>query len=158
MKQTITFNNKLTLSFPDTFHVMSGEDREALTFLAEGPGDCLSDPDRHMIISIGWKALGSFSSLLLSTKDVAKNMESRLKEPMRSYSFRVTDSAGKNVGREKAEGFSYEYNASGTDMYGESFVVKYEKVLYYLHFYTREKLKNENMKVWSELLASAQWA
>ena len=51
MKQTITFNNKLTLSFPDTFHVMSGEDREALTFLAEGPGDCLSDPDRHMIIS-----------------------------------------------------------------------------------------------------------
>ena len=77
---------------------------------------------------------------------------------MRSYSFRVTDSAGKNVGREKAEGFSYEYSASGTDMYGESFVVKYEKVLYYLHFYTREKLKNDNMKVWSELLASAQWA
>ncbi|MBR3154478.1 MAG: hypothetical protein IKF10_05695, partial [Lachnospiraceae bacterium] len=66
-----TFNSTLHLSFPDGFHVMDNDERQKLNMLADGPGECLTDPDRHIIISIGWKELGLFPALLVSVKDAA---------------------------------------------------------------------------------------
>ena len=62
------------------------------------------------------------------------------------------------VGGETAEGFSYDYEAQGIRMSAESCVVKHGKVFYYLHIYTREEYKDENLKLWSELLSTAKWS
>ena len=69
------FNNTLSLTFPDGFHVMNNDKRKKLKMLADGPGECLTDPDRHIIISIGWKELGLFPALLVSVKDAADNSQ-----------------------------------------------------------------------------------
>ena len=62
------------------------------------------------------------------------------------------------IGGEQAEGFSYAYEAQGVDMYGESYVIKYDRKLYYLNFYARGELLNESLEVWNRILSSAMWA
>ena len=73
------FNNTLSLTFPDGFHVMNNDERKKLKMLADGPGECLTDPDRHIIISIGWKELGLFPALLVSVKDAADNSQKAIR-------------------------------------------------------------------------------
>ena len=153
----MTLNDRLTLSWPDGFHVMNEEERKKLTFYGDGPSEVISDPDRHIIVSVGWKPLGGFAGLLLGARDIAKDMEKKLSRPMQAYGWRSGGACTKTVGGEKAEGFSYEYETQGIGMYGESYAVKHGKALYYLHFYARKALQSESLKVWDAILDSAKW-
>ena len=157
MNNTMTLNDSLTLSWPDGFHVMNEEERKKLTFYGDGPSEVISDPERHIIVSVGWKPLGGFAGMLLGTRDIAKTMEKKLSRPMQAYGWRSGGALTKAVDGEKAEGFCYEYETQGIGMYGESYAVKREKTLYYLHFYARKALQSESLKVWDAILASAKW-
>ena len=59
MEKTIRINDKLTLTFPEGFHVMDDEEKKTLRFLENGPGEALADPEHHIIVTIGWKNMGS---------------------------------------------------------------------------------------------------
>ena len=154
---TLTLNRELSFAVPDGFHVMDESERAKLSFLGKGPGECITDPDRNVIISFGWKSAG-LAALLLSAKDAAKQVESDIRKPMRSYGYHADGFLSRAVGGETAEGFSYDYEAQGIRMSAESCVVKHGKVFYYLHIYTREEYKDENLKLWSELLSTAKWS
>ena len=156
MSQSVTLNDRLKLTFPEGFQVMDKAKREKLHFLEEGPGQALSDPDRHIIVTVSWKK-SAFSALLLSAADAARSMESKIRKPMQAYGYRSGGFASRTVGGEKAEGFSYAYDAGGAGMVGESLVLKHGKVFYYLHIYAREALKDESMEVWNGILSSAVW-
>ena len=123
-------NNELSISFPEGFNEMSLEERKKLKLLAEGPGVCLSDPERHMIVSIGWKPLGLLPRLILNTNDIAA---------------------------QTAKGISYQYDAEGVEMTGETLAVKNKKTLYYFHVYTRTALLEQNQTLWDTLLAEGRW-
>ena len=56
-----------------------------MQFYGDSPGKCLSDPERHILISIGRKTISGFSALLVSTKDAAKRMEASIRKPMQAY-------------------------------------------------------------------------
>lgn len=157
MENRVTWNDTLTISCPEGFHVLDEAERGKLNFIQDGPGGGISDPDRHILISTGWKPFGGLSAMLLGIKDVAKNMEGRVRKPMQNYGYRLDGFVSGNVGNEKAEGFCYEYEAGGVGMYAESWVVKYKKVLYFLHFYARRELKDESLEIWNEILSSAKW-
>ena len=45
-----------------------------MSFVEDGECECLSDPDRHMIISIGWKHLQGLAALA-GAENAAKTME-----------------------------------------------------------------------------------
>lgn len=150
-------NKELELAYPDSFHVMSEEERSKLTFIAEGTGECLSDPENHAVITIGWKTVNGLASFILSQKDMAKNMEAQIRKPMQSFGIRTESAGSKNIGWKKGNGFRYHYEAQGIGMYGESYVVKSGKTFYYLHFYTREETKEQSLPGWEALLASALW-
>jgi hypothetical protein len=151
------FNNTLHLSFPDGFHVMDNDERQKLNKLVEGPGECLADPENHIIISIGWKELGLFPSLLVSAKDAADNSQKAISKAMEPYGYRFRETFAEDIGGKSAPGFSYEYEAQGIAMHGETCVVKHNKVLYYLHIYMRRELKEEGTKIWKDILATAKW-
>lgn len=157
MNNTLTLNGHLTLSWPDGFHVMDEAERKKLTFYGDGPSEAISDPDRHIIVCIGWKPLGGFTGMLLGTRDVARDMEKKLSRPMQAYGWRSGGALTKAVGGEKAEGFCCEYEAQGIGMYGESYTIKRGKTLYYLHFYARKALKSDSLEVWDAILASMKW-
>jgi len=151
------FNNTLHLSFPDGFHVMDNGERQKLNMLADGPGECLTAQEEHIIISIGWKELGLFPALLVSAKDAADNSQKAISKAMEPYGFQFRETFAEDIGGEKAPGFSYEYEAQGISMHGETCVIKHNKVLYYLHIYMRRELKEESTKIWKDILATAKW-
>ena len=157
MAQTITFHQKLKLTFPEGFREMSQAERGNLTMIAEGPGSCLTDPERHIIVSVGWRPLGRWTSLILSAKDAAKNMAGSIRNAMAPYGCRVTRASGKRIDGEGAEGVCFDYTVQEIGMYGESYVVKRDRVFYYLHVYVREEAKGESLNLWEEILSTAKW-
>ena len=150
-------NNTLRIPCPEGFHVMDEKERSELTFIADGPGVCLSDPDRHIIISAGCKQASSFTSFFFNEKDAARSMEQQIAKPMAAYGYRNLGAAGRSAGGRIVHGFAYIYEAQGIAMYAESHVSKIAKTFYYIHYYTREALKEENMPVWENFLNEIRW-
>ena len=157
MSNTYTFNNSLSLSIPDSFRKLDEAERKKMNMLADGPGMCFSDPDRHIIISIGWKELGLLPSLLVSARDAADNSQKAISQAMQPYGYRFHETFAEDIGGKSAPGFSYEYEAQGISMHGETCVIKHNKVLYYLHIYMRRDLKEDSTKLWKNILATAKW-
>lgn len=157
MMNQVILGDKLTLSYPDGFHVMDSAEKSSMQFFGGSTGECLSDPERHILIYIGWKPIGSMSSLLINAKDASKKMEASIRKPLQNYGYHLDGFAAKDVRGEQAEGFRYEYGSQGIDMYGESYAIKHERKLYYLNFYARRELLEESLDVWSMILSSAKW-
>ena len=145
---SVIFGDKLTLLYPDGFHIMGSTEKGNMQFFGDSEGECLSDPERHMLISVGKKSIGSISALLLSANDEAKKTEKIIRKPMSSYGYQLDGFTSRKIGAEKAEGFCYNYESQGIGMYGESYVVKYDRTFYYLNLYARRELKSENLDVW----------
>ena len=154
MKNTITINHELGISYPDGFHVMDPGERQRLRVLEDGPVKCLSDPERHIMISIGYKQPPKLALMMLNAKDIAKNAEKKIRKAMQPFGYRPAGFTDRSMGGEKAYGFAYEYEAQGTGMYAETFALKKGKTVYYLHFYARKALQEESAALWKEICDS----
>ncbi|MBR6473152.1 MAG: hypothetical protein IKS99_05470 [Firmicutes bacterium] len=150
-------NDQIILYYPEGFHVMDDAERSEMNFLEAGLSEVLSDPERHMLVTVGWKKSGGFASFMLNSKDLAKNMESKVSKAMAPAGYTLNGFMEKAVGGKTIEGFGYEYSAGGVDMYGESFALKTGKMLYYFHLYARKELLEDSLPVWEEMLNSAEW-
>ena len=148
--------HKMEMTIPEGFYELGEEELARMNFLSNGPCVCLSDPERHMIISLGLKQTGRFASALLSAKDLGRNMEKQLKKWMRPYDYRPGDFREREIAGMSAFGFSYGYTVQDVEMYGESYAAKEGKVIYYLHLYAREALKEDSIAVWDKILSSAR--
>ena len=132
--ERMTLNNELQFPVPDGFHVMDEEEMSGMTMIAAGPGVCLKDPERHIVVSVGYKKAGLLTSKMLSQKDIAEKSEGSIRQAMKPYSY-WPDGAGKR----------------------ETYVLKKGKTFYYFHVYMRAALKEESMPVWEEMLREAVW-
>ena len=155
--EKLFLNEELELKCPDGLRIMTEEERSKLTFLEEGPGECLSDPEKHMVVTIGWKTAGGLTAALLGQKDVAKSMEAKIRKPMKAYGYKPEGFGDRNIGWKKGSGYRYTYEAQGTGMYGEAYVVKSGKTFYYFNLYTRTETKDRSLSAWEEFLGSALW-
>ena len=149
--ETITVN-ELVIPCPEGFHVLDEKERSRLNFTEGGAGECMSDPQRHIFVSAGWKKIGLFSSLLLKDQDIINSMKASIGKSMSQFGFQEGGSIKRTVGGREAEGFCYTYTTQGVAMYGETLVMKAGKTLYNFHFYAREQLKAESIPVWENLL------
>lgn len=150
-----SLEEKLILEYPDGFHELDEDERKSLTFLEEGPCLCLSDPAKHILISIGWKHLNGFVSMMLNTSEIAGDMAKKIEAGMQSFDYRRLGSVSRTIAGHKAEGIDYEYKAEGTDMFGESLALKLEKDLYYFNLYTRQEFTADSMKGFEDILGTA---
>lgn len=152
--RTLLLNSELRLHCPDGFSILDAEERESICFTEQGPGICLSDPERHILVSVAWKKINGFSALILSNRDLVKQMEAVARQSMRPFGY---DSGGKvtrTIAGKECGGFCYTYTAQSTDMYGESLLLRCGKTIYYFHLYARESLKEESLPIWKDLLAA----
>lgn len=154
----MTLNNEMILTCPEGFHVMDGEELSRLNFLKKGDGECLSDPDRHIIISIGWRKAKGFSHFRVKAEEIAHHDEKLIARSMKDLSYCLDDFRTGEIGGEKFGGFRYTYVAQSIGMIAESIVLKHNKTFYYLHIYTREALKTENLRLWEEMLQGIRFA
>lgn len=154
--QEIILNNEFKLSVPDGFHVLSEEEKAGMRLLEEGPFVGLSNPDRHIMATIGWKKAPGFSSLLLSSKDLIKNTEKTVRKSMSPFGYRCRGFEKKQIAGNEADSFLYEYTAQQVDMLAETCVMKVDKIIYYFNFYGRAALEQESLSAWNEILGSMQ--
>lgn len=154
--KTIAVNHEIRFSSPEGFNLMDAEERSKMNFYGDGEFECLSDPERHMIISIGWEPLRGLASLS-GAANAAKNMEKRISKSMQPYGFKLTKMNEASLDGEDARGFSYEYNAQGISMMAESYACRRNKTMYYLHVYYRKELQEESVSVWNEIFDSMRW-
>ncbi len=151
----ITANGKLEIAFPDGFHVMDAKEKNTLSLLSEGDFEAVSDPERHITATVGWKNTGLLTSLLVSAYDVAGITEKQVSAAMDSYGYSMTGPVKRKVAGSDSEGFGYTYSASGTEMSGQTLVLKKGRTLYYLNVYFRRESEETGLEVWNSILDSA---
>ena len=152
----ITINNELELSIPEDFYEMSEAETAGLRIGSNGESICLKAPDRHMVISIGWKKNGLLSKLL-NGGDFVSELDSCYRKSMKPFGYRRTDDISREIDGVRAEGIRYEYQAQDIDMTGESMGLKKDNELYYFHVYYRTMYSDTSRDTWKEILDSAKW-
>ena len=157
MMNDLEITDKLHMAYPDTFHVMDEKEKEGFNSLTDDDYVGLSDPESHIIVAVGYKTIPGFSAMLLSSKDIAKNMEKQLSKPMMAYSFARGRFKELEIGGMKANGFDYSYEVQGIVMLGETYVIKKDKTVYFFNMYTRDNMKTKNLSTWENMLKEVKW-
>ena len=152
----VTLNDSLNMMFPDGFHELDKDEREKTKILFDGEWKGITDPDRHMLVTAGWKKIGGLVSLLLPGSEITKNAEKLISKSMQPYGYSLQGFAGKKIAGVEAQGFAYTYNSEGTDMYGETYVTKVVMLLYYFHMYSSAIDKEKNVSAWNGILESIE--
>ena len=155
MKTTVEVG-QMILSCPEGFREMDEEEKDAVT-MTGGTGVCLTFPDRHIVMTAGYKEINFFSAAILSLKDIMKGTENDIRRMMKPYEYRSEKNSLKDIGPVEAAEIPYTYTARDTKMYGCTYIFKMKRTLYYLHWYTREALREENSTVLKEVLDSIRW-
>ena len=155
--EKITMNQELVLTLPDGFRVKSEEEVKAMNMIGGGSAVCAEDPDRHVLISLGWKTVGALVALLLSSASVAKTSEAQIARSMKPYGYRRVGFGKRSIGGLEADNFSFTYTAQEIAMAGESCVLKKDKTLYFFHIYGREENKAADLPMWESFISSAEW-
>lgn len=153
---SITCNAELCISYPDGFSRIDEEIKRRMGISRNDPTEIISDPDRHMTISIGWRPM-NLAGRLNTVKDMMKSVESGIRDEMQPYDYSFGDSSSIEMDGVKAEAFSYEYTAEDIDMYGETVVIKGNKIMYNIHLYARKELLDSSLETWHGILGSAKW-
>ena len=150
-------NNELDLTYPDSFAVMTEEELKKHEFYEDAPAFCISDPDRHIVISFSVRKANPFVAMLAGTKEVAKNMEAKIRKPMSKFGYQLEEFTTREIGGNHADGFRYSYEVQGTGMMGETLSVKSGSSFYYIHCYFRKELREESLAVLDEIFGAASW-
>lgn len=146
----------LTVSFPEGFRRMTEGEMKKLNRLEDGPGVFMTSPERHIIVTVGWKKIALLASLLLSAKDIAKNAGGRIARAMKPCGCSEPAYTERTVAGSRAHGFRYAYTAENVPMEAETCILKRGRVVLYFNFYAREALKEESFSVWESVLASVR--
>ena len=153
----LTVNQELLLNVPDSFHVMSETERQNVNVMGEGEWIGLSDPDQHIIMTVGWKEIPAFSAFLLSSKSLAQNMEKQLGTPMKPYGYDLIGFQSRQIADMPAEGFQYRYTVGDIGMTGYSCVLKHSRTVYYFHLYARTANESDSIRQFESILDRAHF-
>ena len=145
-------NDELEFAVPEGFSMLSSEECRELNFY-DGEGLCLSDPERHVLISLGSMKLSGFANILLSEKDLIRNAENRISMPMQEFGYEQAGSVKAMIAGREAPGFSYDYQVKDIRMHGESYLLKKDRTVYYFNLYVRDETKEEGLKAAREFLS-----
>ena len=150
-------NNELELTIPEGFHEMDEDERSKVTFAGGEPGLCISNPELHIMVTVGWRTLNGFGAMLMSAKSAARSTEAQIGKLMQRFKYQSQGFSERELGGKSAGGFKYIYDSKNIGMMGETFFVKSGKTLYGFNYYGRRALENKSMPVWHELLDSVRW-
>lgn len=148
----MTIDNRLYMDCPEGFRRLSEEELQKMNLIAGGKGLCISDSERHIVISVAWTQVNPLSAWLLGTRETASSMARHIGKSMKKFSYEWLDNVKRDIDGQVARGLDYKYEVQGIHMIGESLVVKNEENLFYFHLYGREVRREETLKVFNEIL------
>ena len=145
-------DNRLYMDCPEGFRRLSEEELSKMNLNAGGKALCISDPVRHIVISVVCAKVNALSAWLMGTREAAGSMERHIRKRMKPFSYEWLDNVKRDIDGQVARGFDYEYLVKGIHMTGESLVVKMEEDIFYFHLYARKVRKQESFEVFNEIL------
>ena len=95
----ISINDRYTLPVPNGFHVVEETDKQKLNVMGGGDWMGLSDPGRHLLMTLGWKKVGKLPSKLLKTQGLASAMEKKIRGGLRSMWRAISRAASRGFPR-----------------------------------------------------------
>lgn len=132
---TAAINQELTLSYPDSFALMSEEELQRYFSSAQNRWGAY-DAERHMILSVSWTKAG-FLSFLSDAETMLIGVEARFKRNLINYR-RLAASKTKIAGK-KGYAIRFEYRANEANIYhiSEIRAIKYKKKYYAIQYIGR---------------------
>ena len=125
-------NNALEIPFPEGFREMSRDEMAGLQLVEGGETAAVSNKEKHLLVTVGWKQAGGFLVRLLNSQDLKTKMERDIRKAIAQLNYQHTGSPDMVIGGVTAGGFRYRYTAAnGTDMSGVSCVLRKGSTLYY---------------------------
>ena len=154
--EPVMLNNEIQISGLEHFRVMTEEETAGLRAGRQGEVICLTAPELHIALSLGWKKEGGLFNRLLFGNDPVANMEACYKKGFKPYGFAMGGYLERTIAGESARGLRYTYTAKGIDMTGESYALKKNGTMYYLHSYYRTSSREESLRIWNGILDVAK--
>ncbi len=148
----ISIENRVYMDCPEGFRELTEEEKEKMNLAPGGKGMCISDPVRHIVISVVWTQISGLSSFLLGRREISWNMARQIEKKMKQFSYVWLDDVKRTIDGQLARGVDYDYVVNGINMTGESLVIKSEDNLYYFHMYARKVRREESLEVFTEIL------
>lgn len=148
----ISIENRVYMDCPEGFRELTEEEKEKMNLAPGGKGMCISDPVRHIVISVVWTQISGLSSFLLGRREISWNMARQIEKKMKQFSYVWLDDVKRTIDGQLARGVDYDYVVNGINMTGESLVIKSEDNLYYFHMYARKVRREESLEVFEEIL------
>lgn len=155
--ETAVLNEILNITYPDGFHVMSEEELGNTSFYKEAPKWSISDPERHMIISLYWRENKGFFGKLADEKDVEETVEGKTRKIMKPFGYKLQDQFKQDMGSEEGEGFRFTYKVQDIEMTGETVIVQKDGSTYYFYSYYRTELEEDSRKTLDEIAKAIVW-
>ena len=153
--EPVMLNNEIRISGLDLFRVMTEE--EMIHVRHDKKGICIIAPDLHIILSLAWKKEGGLFSRLLGGNDPVANIEACYRKSFKPYGYVLDGYLERTIAGENARGLRYTYTAQGIGMSGETYVLKKNGTIYYLHSYYRTSFREECVRTWNDILDTARY-
>ncbi len=155
MKEIII--DDLILYYDDDFSLIGEEETMQMKFYGDSTGICIRNEKKHMIVTIGSKKINGFSNLLLNNKDLVNLTQEDIARAMRPYDYKLASSLMETADGQEMRGFAYDYIAEGVPMYGEAYVAKKDRKIYYLYLYVRQECKEDGIGLWKKMIGDLKW-
>ena len=152
--EKVCINGRIELELPDGFHVLDETEKKDFELAAAGEYVAFSDPQGHILATVGCRNIG-IASFLIGTNDAARSAERQIGDAMQGFRYEFTGFVDRTIAGRPSRGFGYTYVSEGTEMSGETCVMKSGKFLYFFNIYYRRSLGENSLKVWKEILDSA---
>lgn len=146
-----SLENRLYMDCPEGFHILNEEGRKDMISPTE-KGVCISDPVRHIIITVTWAQVGLLNGMLLGRREVSWTMSRQIEKKLKPYYFTWIDDVKRTIDGRLARGINYEYKAKGYIVSCESLVIKDEDNLFYFHLYADKRRRDEALEIFHEIL------
>ena len=152
----IVFNAEMSISYPTGFGRVDDEVKRMMGIPLDEPVEVITDPDRHMTMIISQRQM-NLAERLNGVKDLLKVAEPEVEKEMEPCGYKFGSEAQLKIDGEMSAKFDYEYKAEDMDMFGETVVIKRNKIMYTIHLFARKKLKEASLAVWNEILDGIRW-
>lgn len=150
----VTINGKLSISYPESFHVMD-EAEQTRVFLEDASNRWgIWDTDQHIIIALMWNTSNGVFAKLSNPKDQVKRAEAKARKTYKANGYRCLGFSETLVADRNAHAVSFEYQIQGVDQVATIVVFQEKATCYFTYFYARKENAEASRKVLDEVLAS----
>ena len=150
-------NQELALDWPESFHELSMQELKDMSISAPDEGFAIRNNDNHMLVSIHWKKLPFFLSLMADPKENMKSTEAMMRKGLEKNDYELIETTEKHAAGETLPGFVYEYTVRDSRQYSEALFLKHKNHIYAIYCYGRKDHREEDEPVFEDMLRSLQF-